>query len=132
MLRKICVSRGCDELAEPGGSHCADHLARIEANKKASREKAKLSPEAKARARLYSTAAWRTARDAYLKQNPMCVHCDELGLWVEATDVDHIEPIRINSARAWDRTNWQGLCHSCHSRKTARERLAGRKKGGVF
>jgi hypothetical protein len=23
--------------------------------------------------------------------------------------------------RIWDRTNWQRLCHRCHSRKTARE-----------
>jgi 5-methylcytosine-specific restriction protein A len=42
-------------------------------------------------------------------------------LLVKATDVDHIIPHRGNQKLMWDQSNWQALCHACHSRKTASE-----------
>jgi 5-methylcytosine-specific restriction enzyme A len=35
--------------------------------------------------------------------------------------VDHITPHKGDRQMFWDRSNWQSLCHRCHSRKTARE-----------
>ncbi|WP_341406526.1 HNH endonuclease [Luteolibacter soli] len=32
---------------------------------------------------------------------------------------DHIQPINAGGDK-WDRANHQALCHSCHSKKTAR------------
>nr|DAE96978.1 MAG TPA: HNH endonuclease [Caudoviricetes sp.] len=40
---------------------------------------------------------------------------------VPATEVDHIIPHRGDQKLFWDMSNWQALCHNCHSAKTARE-----------
>jgi 5-methylcytosine-specific restriction protein A len=38
-----------------------------------------------------------------------------------ATEVDHIIPHKGDMKLFWDSDNWQGLCKSCHSKKTAKE-----------
>lgn len=65
--------------------------------------------------------AWRKLRKAFLAAHPLC--CDPFGIHAKegrvalATDVDHIQPKRDGGADDWD--NLRGLCHSCHSRRTA-------------
>jgi len=121
VIRKVCVASGCALLALPNLSHCEDHEAlRLEklATRRAS---AQLSDVAKANRKFYGTKRWKLARLSHLKREPLCADCGELGLVVEATDVDHITPHKGDATLMWDRTNWQSLCHPCHSRKTARE-----------
>lgn len=60
-------------------------------------------------------AAWRKLRKYILEQSPLCEHCDQRGLVVEATDVDHVNGDPSDNSMA----NLQSLCHSCHSTKTA-------------
>lgn len=62
---------------------------------------------------------WRKVRASYLLRHPLCVVCGRAGRTVEAAEVDHIVPIANGGARL-DERNLQALCHSCHSRKTAR------------
>lgn len=126
-IAKVCAAPGCDELALPGAPHCQDHADEAAAKLRASRERAKLGEAAKAGSKLYRSAAWQKAARAFLALNPLCADCEELGLVELATDVDHIKPHRGDLRIFWDRSNWRGLCHSCHSRKTAREVFAGRK-----
>lgn len=39
--------------------------------------------------------------------------------------IDHIVPVRgSEDPRFYDRTNWQGLCHTCHNAKRQREQQA--------
>ena len=64
---------------------------------------------------------WGKARRLFLMDHPLCVHCSERGLVVEATVVDHIQPHRGDPGKFWDRDNWQPLCIRCHNRKTATE-----------
>lgn len=64
---------------------------------------------------------WQQTRAGYLRKHPLCAHCARDGRVEPATDVDHIVPHRGDQALFWDRSNWQGLCHACHSRKTAAE-----------
>lgn len=64
-------------------------------------------------------ADWQRIRAAFLQKHPWCsdpfgVHGSEL---VRAVDVDHKIP--LNSGGTNDEMNLDGLCHSCHSRKTA-------------
>ena len=51
----------------------------------------------------------------YLGLNTLCEHCRR----ALATDIDHITPCQPEDELFWDEDNWQALCHSCHSRKTA-------------
>ncbi|MFK3973764.1 HNH endonuclease [Pseudomonas sp. NPDC087358] len=64
---------------------------------------------------------WQKAREGFLRKHPLCVHCEQRGRVTAATDVDHITPHRGDKDLFWDRQNWQGLCHPCHSVKTATE-----------
>lgn len=64
---------------------------------------------------------WRKAREAFLAANPLCRLCAAEGRTTGATVVDHIVPHKGDMAAFWKRNNWQSLCASCHSAKTARE-----------
>jgi 5-methylcytosine-specific restriction protein A len=66
---------------------------------------------------LYHTAAWKRLARVVLSEQPVCVgyqrECS-----MPATDVDHIEPLAKRPDLALVRTNLQGLCKACHTRKT--------------
>ena len=64
---------------------------------------------------------WRKSRYSYLIRNPLCVHCLAHSMTTAATDIDHIKPHGGDQVLFWDVSNWQSLCHSCHSKKTRRE-----------
>lgn len=79
---------------------------------------------------MYQTPEWKRARLVFLAAHPLCRDCQSVGLVVAAREVDHIVPHRGDRKLFRDKANWQGLCKSCHSRKTAREVLLKRKGGG--
>jgi 5-methylcytosine-specific restriction protein A len=62
------------------------------------------------------SARYIRARRSWLVRHPVCAVCKAEA----ATDLDHVQPHRGSYALFWDQANWQGLCHVCHSRKTAR------------
>ncbi|WOI54969.1 HNH endonuclease signature motif containing protein [Palleronia sp. LCG004] len=126
---KICSSPGCEDLAEPGASRCASHDASARARRTEQRSKAQTSGQARAGQKLYDRK-WRAARLVHLAYHPLCVACAEIGVTTAATDVDHIDPHRGDRSKFWDRSNWQSLCHRCHSRKTALEVFHGKGTGG--
>ncbi|ARU02982.1 HNH endonuclease [Yoonia vestfoldensis] len=128
-IRKVCVAPGCDDMALPGLAHCDEHEAARQDKLAARRKAAKGSEVAQAGIALYRTKRWREAAKAHLRRHPLCRDCEELGALVEAREVDHIVPHRGDPAKFWDRGNWQGLCKSCHSRKTAGEVLHRAAKG---
>lgn len=118
---KLCAARSCDEIAEPGEAHCPEHLEERRTASNARKAQAKLTAVARAGAELYRTTRWRRLRLIHLAAHPLCADCGSVGLVTAATDVDHIKPHRGDPALFWARSNWQSLCHPCHSRKTARE-----------
>ena len=74
------------------------------------------------------TGKWQKAAKAFLVEHPLCrdpfrVHG---GVAVPAREVDHIIPHKGDQKLFWRRSNWQGLCKPCHSRKTANEGGFGR------
>ena len=69
--------------------------------------------------RLIDSRRWRTARLRHLARSPLCVRCLGVGRSTPATDVDHIRAHENDPVLFWDPTNWQSLCDSCHSKKTA-------------
>lgn len=68
------------------------------------------------------SAAWRKLRERVLARDPICQECYRRGHITPATDVDHVNGDPSDNRMS----NLQGLCHSCHSHKTMRERH-GRK-----
>ena len=103
-----CAHPGCPGLVERG--RCARHT----------RQRRKMCrPDY---SRLYSTKRWRVGRRQFLAEHPWCA---AQGCAMPATDVDHMRPHRGDKALFFDQTNWQPLCHACHSVKTHRETLGG-------
>ena len=84
------------------------------------------SPEHKA---VYNNSRWAKASRTFRERNPLCVHCLERGITTPATCVDHIIPHGYNWELFWDSNNWQSLCWSCHSKKTAKDNKGWGKSG---
>lgn len=106
--KRPCRHPGCPDLVAVGtGGYCAKHAPL--------HPQIEMRPNASARG--YGKA-WQNARRQYLAKHPLCVNCMKKGRYVMATDVDHIIPHRGDMKLFWDSSNWQALCHSCHSLKT--------------
>lgn len=72
---------------------------------------------------------WRKYRMEFLArdENRYCA----AGCGNPSTDVDHIEPVSgPEDPLFWQQSNHQGLCHSCHSRKTVADGRWGKPKRG--
>lgn len=86
---------------------------------------------------------WQKARAAFLREHPFCVYClreQRIVATVVAevivecaaggipvpygNVVDHVKPHRGDDALFWDRTNWQTLCQTHHSRDKQRQENA--------
>ena len=108
-----CAHRGCPAVIPAGQRYCDEHKADARAHDQR---------RASASRRGYG-ARWRKLRNLVLAEEPLCrdpfgVH-KAAGRVEPATDVDHIVPRAQGGTDA--RENLQGLCHVCHSRKTALE-----------
>ena len=119
-----CRHSHCSALLESPG-YCKAHEADIKVIARDSDQRRGSSTQ-----RGYDYRWQKTSR-GYLARNPLCIKCEENGVISAATDVDHIIPIQVDSMRKYDRTNWQALCKSCHSRKTAKDRVTY-DLGGVW
>lgn len=111
-IRRPCTHPGCSALVDPPARRCPAHTKqeRVEVDIR----------RGSAASRGYDSR-WRSARAAYLSHHPLCALCRAEGRYTPASDVDHIRPHRGNDDLFWDQSNWQPLCHKCHSQKTARE-----------
>ena len=69
----------------------------------------------------YNSWPWRKAAKRFKLKNPLCVHCDALGIATQVKVVDHIVPINKGGERL-DEANFQSLCESCHNKKSALEK----------
>lgn len=110
-MKRLC---SCGRLVEKGQTCVCQQAARAERLAKADAAR----PSAAARG---YDSDWRRLRAEWLNVNPTCVACGE-----PAKHVDHIVSIRDAPMRRLDPSNLRSLCHSCHSRRTAKEQAFGR------
>ncbi|MFP3554226.1 HNH endonuclease [Paraburkholderia sp. SIMBA_049] len=110
--RRPCRHPGCPTLVTARHGLCPDHLRTA---RRRTDEQRGTAAE-----RGYG-ARWRAAREAYLRQHPLC-QCDECtaqGRLLPASVVDHRIPHRGDKRLFWDQSNWQSMSKTCHDRKTA-------------
>jgi 5-methylcytosine-specific restriction endonuclease McrA len=107
------------ELNVPGSRFCAEcGKLQQESVKQYDRERNTNDPLR----RLYKTAGWFRVRLIVLARDIMCRICKTK----PAVEADHVERARdvvkkFGLAEFFNPERLQGLCHECHSRKTARE-----------
>lgn len=77
----------------------------------------------------YNTTQWQRLRALQLTNEPCCRYCGQAGRVTPANVVDHIVPVRDDRERAFDPSNLQSLCASCHSGAKQREEQAGAARG---
>ena len=71
----------------------------------------------------YHTTKWRKLRLIFLKSNPLCKLCKEVGKTNPANVVDHITPVsQDNSDNNFWNGPYQGLCTACNNRKSQTDR----------
>lgn len=104
--KSICNYPGCQTLTHD--RYCEEH--KKEMTRKQNERSSKLY-----------TYQWRKASKDFLRRHPLCIHCERTGRITPATEVDHIKPHGGDQKLFWDKRNWQPLCKSCHSKKTAKE-----------
>lgn len=117
-LTRPCNHPGCPNLITEG-SYCPEHqkeLKRVQKREQRARPGYDDS--------FYSSTNWKKLRRIVLARQPLCadpfgVH-KARGRTEPTAEADHIVPTsKGGSLRSMD--NLQGLCKSCHSRKTAQE-----------
>jgi len=105
--KRPCTYPGCGQLTH--SRRCELHQ---DVEKKAADQR-----RGSAASRGYD-ARWKRAKDAFLRQNPLCAECARQGRPAQADLVDHIQPAKGNQELFWEPENWQALCTACHNRKT--------------
>jgi 5-methylcytosine-specific restriction enzyme A len=111
---QYCAQPGCAQLVPRG--RCRTHAVQQEHTR-----------DNYAIRRWYRTVRWRRLRARVLRECAyQCATCGQVQLQLE---VDHITPHGGNRTLFWSRDNVQGLCPSCHTRKTVEET---RPKSGQF
>lgn len=125
---KSCEYPGCTAVS--GARFCSAHRSERTYNRE-SYDKSRGT----AAKRGYG-ARWQRLRKVILKRDPICVICRKEKRTTPSQDVDHIVPIKVYDAglvpRDYNggknsRGNLQGLCRSCHTKKTLDDQ---RKWGG--
>jgi 5-methylcytosine-specific restriction endonuclease McrA len=81
--------------------------------------KTQVSYKPKRRTLPLNGAAWARLRAEVLAEEPLCVDCQAMGYVTPSREVDHIVDSREDYDDDNGRHNLQGLCETCHSRKTA-------------
>jgi 5-methylcytosine-specific restriction protein A len=116
---KPCRSIGCPNLTAE--RYCEQHK-QIDIEKRKAYEMRRGSRHQRG-----YTSKWSRYSKAYLMMNPICVRCYN----APSQHTDHIVPVTgPNDPLFWDPANHQGLCHSCHSKKTVLEDKKGYGQGG--
>lgn len=106
-LKKFCRKQGCQNLTDSG--YCEQHTSEQHNYDKYRGSATERGYDAK----------WRKARLRFLKQRPLCKHCQDEGQLTAATVVDHVIPHKGNKGLFWSEHNWQSLCKRHHDIKTA-------------
>jgi 5-methylcytosine-specific restriction protein A len=114
--KRPCNYAGCSELTD--STFCETHKKQVTQRRQQASDAKRLSSTDRG----YGTR-WRNTSKGRLRKHPLCVdpygfHKDRV---VAATLTDHIIPHKGNMVLFWDPSNWQSLCDSCHSYKTAKE-----------
>jgi 5-methylcytosine-specific restriction protein A len=113
MIGKQCREPNCPGIAYGYGKrYCEEHKEKEIRKTWGMRREEKLS--------FHGTRRHQKLRLVVLRRDPICKICDSQA----STVADHILPAREYPELKWKLDNLQGLCRSCHNKKTISETRA--------
>lgn len=112
---KPCARPGCSSLALVNERYC-EKCKQADKKRKQDQDKKRGSSCKRGYGRV-----WQRYRLRFLAEHPLCVDCESRGRIVLATVVDHKQPHKGDMVLFWNPKNHQGMCKTCHDRKTASE-----------
>ena len=80
----------------------------------------------------YNTSAWKKLRKMHMRYEPLCRSCMAMGRIVEGEVVDHIVMVQERPDLAFEISNLQTLCSTCHSAAKQREEKRGQVIGSAM
>ena len=109
-----CTQPGCPKVVRGRSSRCPAHV----------RERRRQHDERRgSSAQRGYGRQWRKVRVAHLSRKPLCRFHAERGEVVSANEVDHIDGNSSNN----EESNLRSLCKPCHSARTMRDQVNGRR-----
>jgi 5-methylcytosine-specific restriction protein A len=67
--------------------------------------------------RFYAGIRWLNLRAAFLRENPLCVDCRKAGRLTPAEHVHHVLERKARPDLAYEWSNLEAACPSCHNAK---------------
>ena len=128
MPKKICNEIGCHSLIQISERYCAKHKKNENEYKAKRNKQYNTDIRSKRDKGFYDTYKWKKLRNTMMSRSGgLCKSCEYIGLNTKADVIDHIVPIEIDFSLRFRYDNLQALCHVCHNRKTAEDKV---KYGG--
>lgn len=127
-MRKICSYPGCNTPVEVddldrSSPRCPQHPLAYTPKKIYSHQHDHTGKV------IYGTYKWKKLRKAYKDEHPLCEDCLIYDIHTPVAVVDHVIELE-DGGDPYDPANFRSLCHTCHNRKTARERKKRNKSNG--
>jgi len=108
---KPCSHVGCTKLV--AGRYCPGHEADAGVSDKVYDQTRRTGHD------FYTSARWQRFRRRVLRGCPICRECSI----AVATEVHHLQPVKLDAESKLVLENCVGLCKSCHSRLSTGERI---------
>lgn len=112
MILNLCPK--CGAKCPPGKKRCSEHTRK--------------DNRPSAHAQGYD-AQHRRERLALIRRQPICCDPFNEGCQEPTTVLDHMDGLGPKGPAGHDASNHIGMCHSCHSRKTAQQSPGGWNAG---
>lgn len=119
-----CKSKNCYELTRNESGYCDLHSEEFETKEKERRKRfvERYNKENKYN-KFYWSQKWKRLREYVLcRDNYLCQDCLKNNEITEATDVHHIEKIRLAWDKRYDPDNCISLCSECHKKRDYEKR----------
>ncbi|WP_445774211.1 HNH endonuclease [Shewanella sp.] len=122
---RTCTKSGCITAHLNDNGYCDTHQQYYQSQ--VSERHKRYNKDRPSRHSFYFTNTWKRLRDQYIREYPLCCHCDALGITKLATLVDHIVELQDDYSKRDDYLNLQSLCHACHNVKTGKAQQERKK-----
>ncbi|WP_010309315.1 HNH endonuclease signature motif containing protein [Kurthia senegalensis] len=124
MPSKRCNAPLCRTLIDYRQQYCKEHAQTSTRKQETYSERKEKDSEA---LKFYKSKQWQRTSRNYRYKHPVCEVCKEIGIVSVANVVDHIKErkdlLADEQHLLYDESNLMSLCHTCHNRKTAAERI---------